>query len=131
MVVDTSAVIAFLWPESDSAVFGDALMAADHCVMSALTFYECRVVLSARFPPPKLMDFELLADTIELRVIPFDEEYAILAHDAYRRLGRGSGHPAQLNFADCAAYAVARALDDTLLFKGKDFALTDVRPALP
>jgi ribonuclease VapC len=130
MVIDTSAIIACLSSESDAPLFHAALMDAEACVMSALTFYECRVVLSARFPAAMLRELDLLMATLDVRVVPFDAEQAILAHDAYRRLGRGTGHPAQLNFADCAAYALARDLDDALLFKADDFTRTDVRAAL-
>jgi len=131
MVIDTSAIIASLTPEPDAVRFNEALLAADNCVMSALSYYESRVVLTVKFHPGKLQQFDRLMAALDMQVLPFDEERAILAHDAYSRLGKGSGHPAQLNFADCAAYALARELADTLLFKGRDFALTDVRPALP
>lgn len=69
----------------------------------------------------------------ELSVIiaPVTAEQARLAREAYRRFGRGSGHPARLNFGDCFAYALAKVLDDPLLFIGNDFIHTDIRPALP
>lgn len=58
------------------------------------------------------------------------EEQAKIARDAYRDDGKGSGHAAQLNFGDCFAYALARATGRKLLFKGQDFALTDIASAL-
>ena len=61
---------------------------------------------------------------------PFDQRQSDLASAAYARYGRGTGHPARLNLADCAAYALATSLGAALLYKGDDFALTDVRPAL-
>jgi ribonuclease VapC len=64
-----------------------------------------------------------------MAIVPFDADQAVLAHDAYLRFGKGF-HPAALNFADCAAYALAKFRDEPLLFKGEDFARTDVRPAL-
>lgn len=60
----------------------------------------------------------------------FNETQASLAFAAYRRYGKGSGHPARLNLGDCAAYALATSLDLPLLFKGEDFSRTDVRQAL-
>jgi ribonuclease VapC len=58
------------------------------------------------------------------------EAQARIAREAYRDYGRGSGHPARLNFGDCFAYAVARVTGETLLFKGDDFFHTDITPAL-
>jgi ribonuclease VapC len=60
-----------------------------------------------------------------------DEAQARIAREAYRDFGKGSGHPAKLNFGDCFAYALAKKLNEPLLFKGDEFAHTDVRPALP
>jgi ribonuclease VapC len=65
-----------------------------------------------------------------IEIEPVDAEQALVAVDAYRRFGRGR-HPARLNFGDTFAYALARQKDLPLLFKGDDFSLTDVRPALP
>lgn len=62
-------------------------------------------------------------------ITPVALEQAELGHDAHRRYGRGTGHPARLNFGDCFAYALAKALGEPLLFKGDDFARTDVTPA--
>ena len=63
-------------------------------------------------------------------VEPFDDDQAGIAFAAYRSYGKGSGHKAQLNLGDCAAYALATSLDLPLLFKGNDFTHTDVRSAL-
>jgi ribonuclease VapC len=65
-----------------------------------------------------------------MRVLAFDANQATMAFDAYLRFGRGSGHPAQLNLGDCAAYALAQSLNLPLLFKGNDFIHTDVNSAL-
>jgi ribonuclease VapC len=61
---------------------------------------------------------------------PVTVEQAVIAREAYRRYGRGTGHPAALNFGDCFAYALAKATGAPLLFKGNDFARTDITPAL-
>jgi ribonuclease VapC len=66
-----------------------------------------------------------------IAVVPFDEPMAEAAFDAFKRYGKGQGHRAQLNIIDCAAYALAKTRDLPLLFKGNDFASTDIRPALP
>lgn len=59
---------------------------------------------------------------------PVTEEQARIAREAYRDFGKGSGHPAQLNFGDCFAYALAKATGEALLFKGGDFTHTDIMP---
>ena len=73
--------------------------------------------------------YELL-ENVGIVVVPFDEEMAEAAFDAFRRFGKGQGHPAQLNIVDCAVYPLAKARSLPLLFKGGDFDRTDVDPAL-
>lgn len=63
-------------------------------------------------------------------IIPIDERQAVLARKAWSRYGKMTNHPAKLNFGDCFAYALAKALDEPLLFKGNDFIHTDVRSAI-
>jgi len=75
--------------------------------------------------------FDELVDTAELQVEPVTHHQARIARDAYRDFGKGSGRKAGLNFGDCFAYALAKSTGEALLFKGDDFAHTDVRPALP
>jgi ribonuclease VapC len=70
---------------------------------------------------------ETMIDT--LTVVPFDSHQLAVARAAHQRYGRGSGHPARLNFGDCFSYALAVTTGEALLFKGNDFALTDVTPA--
>ena len=74
--------------------------------------------------------FDDLLREAGISVEPVTEEQARLAREAYRDFGRGSGHPAKLNFGDCFAYALAKAMDEPLLFKGEDFSRTDVASAL-
>jgi ribonuclease VapC len=130
MVVDTSAFIALVAKEPEEGRIKALLRDARSLSMSAVNLFECRTVLHRRFPPPMLSDFEQTIGELGVRVHPFDTEQAILAFAAYRRYGKGSGHPAQLNLGACAAYALATSLDLPLLFKGEDFPRTDVRPAL-
>jgi ribonuclease VapC len=130
IVVDSSAVIAHLLGEPESAAIQAALDRGSPCLISTVTLLECRVVLMRRFGLASLHELDRLLDLADMRVEPFDAEQSMLAFDAYRRFGRGSGHVAQLNFADCAAYALARSRDAALLFKGDDFRATDIRDAL-
>jgi ribonuclease VapC len=97
--------------------------------MSALNAFECRVVLHVRFGPEAAADFELFLARADIIVEPFDATQAELAFSAYRKYGKGSGHPARLNLGDCAAYALAKSKDRALLFTGDDFGHTDVESA--
>jgi ribonuclease VapC len=130
MVLDTSAVFAALAGEPDGDRYREAMKSATDCHISAVTLYECRVVLGGRGGDPMLAEFDTLLRSAAIQIDTFDQRQAELAHAAYRRFGKGSRHPAQLNFADCAAYALATSLDLPLLFKGSDFGRTDVKPAI-
>jgi ribonuclease VapC len=128
IVVDTSAVIAMLLAEAEAAQYANMLTDASDVRMSAVTDYETRVVLRPR-GSAMIFRYDALLAEIGISIVPFDREQSRLAFDGYRRWGKGV-HPAALNLGDCAAYALARSLDAPLLFKGKDFARTDVRRAL-
>ena len=79
---------------------------------------------------PKLREgFAELIVEAALEIIPVDARQVELAYDGFRRFGKGR-HPAGLNFGDLFAYALARALDEPLLYVGTDFGLTDVRSAV-
>lgn len=129
IVVDSSAIIAILLDESDAAAFLNVLAAATDPRLSAVTNYEIRTVAFSRGRERLLNEYELLFETAGLTIAPFDEQQSMLAFEGFRRWGKGI-HPAGLNFGDCAAYALAKSLDAPLLFKGEDFARTDVRLAL-
>ena len=130
MVIDTSAIVALLTNEPDEATYREAIKESFDCRMSALNVYECRVVLNAKGGEALAMAFDLLLAEAGIEIRPFDADQARLAYEAYRRFGRGSGHPAGLNLGDCAAYALARSLDAQLLYKGEDFRQTDVATAV-
>ena len=130
MIVDPSAVIAVLAQEEDAAVFGAALVDSGSSTMSAACYVECGIVLD-RHPSSKAswnLDQFLLESRIA--IASFTPEQARIARMAYRDFGRGSGHPARLNFGDCFAYALAVESNQPLLYKGDDFGHTDVRSAL-
>ena len=131
MVVDTSAVFAIMAREPDADRYRGALKGQADLFMSAFTVFECRTVIHRRLSPSLLGAYDDFMLKGEVRVVPFDSDHATIAFAAYRRFGKGSGHKAQLNLGDCAAYALATSLDLPLLFKGDDFGRTDVRPALP
>ncbi|HTE39129.1 MAG TPA: type II toxin-antitoxin system VapC family toxin [Reyranella sp.] len=128
IVVDTSAIIALLLGEAEAAQYANLLADAPDVRMSAVTDYEARVVLRPR-GPAMIFRYDALLAEIGVSIVPFDQEQARLAFEGYRHWGKGV-HPAALNLGDCAAYALAKTLDAPLLFKGADFARTDVRRAL-
>ena len=130
MVVDTSAMVAYLRGEPEADRILARIEASGQCIMSAMNVFEARTVLNSRFGIGAAGDVDDFLHRIGFVVLPFDEGQAQAAFDAYRRFGKGSGSPARLNLADCAAYALARTLGMPLLFKGDDFTHTDVPPAL-
>ena len=130
MVLDSSAVIAWLRDEPEAEAIEELLVDAPGSHLSAVTMLECRTVVWGRFGPRMLSDLDQFLRRVDPTVHAFDDAQASLAFAAYRRYGKGTGHKAQLNLCDCAAYALARSLDLPLLFKGQDFAHTDVRSAL-
>ena len=126
MVVDTSALIAILNNEPERASFLEAIKTADRCFMSALSLYETQLVALSRLGEQGLRELTQLIDAFEFSVVPFDRAQADLCAAAYRRFGKGFGSSASLNLCDCAAYTLAQSLNLPLLFKGQDFAATDI-----
>ena len=130
MVIDTSAIIALLLGEPETADFVPAIAAASTRAMSAASYLESAIVILARSGPRALEKLDRLLDDLEIDVVPFGGEHAALAVTAYQRYGKGSGHAADLNFGDCFSYALAKHRDEPLLFKGNDFSRTDLRGAV-
>jgi len=129
MVIDTSALVAILTGEDDAEKFERAITTDLQRFISAATLVELGIVIEARYGEAGGRDLDLLIQKSRIQVVSVDEEQANLAREAYRRFGKGR-HAAALNFGDCFSYALATSKGDTLLFKGKDFALTDVSSAL-
>ncbi|MFT4254239.1 MAG: type II toxin-antitoxin system VapC family toxin [Caulobacter sp.] len=127
IVVDTSALIAIFQREPEAEAFLQAIVRTEKPLVAAPTRLEGYVVAHRRFGAEKAADFEALVADLNLTVVAFDEPLLASARDAYRDYGRG---PHGLNFGDCFSYALAKARDLPLLFKGEDFAATDVKRAL-
>jgi ribonuclease VapC len=127
MIVDTSALIVLLRNEPEADAFTDLLLSADETRISAGTLLETHIVASAHRAGDDLAE---ILELVNAEVVPFDARQADLAVQAFTKFGKGR-HPAALNFGDCFAYALARAFDEPLLFKGNDFSRTDVRVAAP
>lgn len=130
MIIDTSAIIAILRAEPEAYEFAAAIEAARSLHVSAVNFVEAAIVIDGSRDPIASRQFDNFVTEAELRIEPVDEAQARIAREAYRDFGRGSGHPAKLNFGDCFAYALSRTRREPLLFKGRDFTHTDIVPAL-
>lgn len=131
MIVDTSAIVAILLNEPEADHFLQLLGSARPCSMSAGSWIEVAAVLVRRNIDVTEQELRAFADKIELIIAPVTLQQAEIAQSAYIAFGRGTRHPARLNFGDCFAYALAKATGEPLLFKGDDFAHTDVIIALP
>jgi ribonuclease VapC len=129
MIVDTSALIAILFKEAEAADFITAIDAADAIAIAAPTLVEATLVSESRIGPAMRVELDDLVRTMQPEVVPFTSDLAEIARDGWRRFGKGN-HPAGLNLGDCFAYALAKARNEPLLFKGTDFAQTDVKAAI-
>lgn len=129
MIVDTSAVIAILGGEDDRDDFLDALTSSPRTRMAAATYLETAVVVDNLGDPVLSRRLDELLDTLGVEVVDTTPGHALIARHAYRDFGKGTGHPAQLNFGDCFSYALAKEAREPLLYKGEDFGHTDVQPA--
>jgi ribonuclease VapC len=125
MVLDTSAVIAILQDGPERRRFNEAIESAETRSLSTASFVECSMILESRYGADGVRDLDLFIAKAKVILAPVDEDQAHLARRAFQKYGKGR-HPAGLNFGDCFSYALARALDEPLLFKGNDFSQTDV-----
>lgn len=132
MFLDTSAVVAVLAGESEAHVFLDLIAKAGRTITSPHVRLESCIILARNLGlevdvAEQLFDGFLVEAQIE--VVPITDALGRKAVEAFARFGKGRGHPAQLNFGDCLSYACAMAHDTPILFKGDDFARTDLRAA--
>lgn len=130
MIVDTSALVAILRDEADADDYTLALARVDDPRMSAANYLETGIVIDSERDPVASRQVDNLIVRAKIRIEAVTPRHAEIARAAYRDFGRGSGHPAKLNFGDCFAYALAKCLDLPLLFKGNDFVHTDITPAV-
>jgi ribonuclease VapC len=129
MIIDSSALIAILRGEPDASRFAAAIEAAETRRISTANYLEAAIIIDASRDPIASRRFDELVEEADIRIEAATEAHARIARAAYRDFGRGSGHPARLNFGDCFAYALAKASGEKLLFKGEDFAHTDIEAA--
>ncbi|MBV8534517.1 MAG: type II toxin-antitoxin system VapC family toxin [Alphaproteobacteria bacterium] len=125
IVLDSSVLVGIIKGEPDVGALLDVL-AVEECAIGAPTLVETRMWCSVNLAARASRWLEKFVDSGPGVVAPFSREMADHAARAFDRFGRASGHPARLNFGDCLAYGVSSALRAPLLFKGRDFGLTDV-----
>jgi ribonuclease VapC len=130
VIADTSAIIAILKEEDDAALYAQAITTAEARRLSAASYLECGIVLDSQRDPIISRALDEFILEAEFEVQPVTERQARLARLAYADFGKGSGHPAGLNFGDCLSYALAVDLREPLLWKGDDFGHTGVQSAL-
>ena len=129
IVIDTSAVVAIYRQESERDFFAGVITNAERRILPAHAYLEAMMVTSIE--PSARAWIDAFVEQMRLATASIDGAVARLAADAFFRYGKGRGHPARLNFADCLSYAVAKHLDAPLLYKGDDFIHTDIESALP
>ena len=129
MIIDSSAVVAMLRREPEADDFSAAIMAAEPRLLSAASYLEIGIVIDGSRDELASQRVDQLIESLEIEIAPVTASQAKLARAAYRRFGKGSGHPAGLNLGDCFSYALAMEIGAPLLFKGADFAATDVMAA--
>jgi ribonuclease VapC len=125
MIVDSSALVAILLFEPEALRLTTAIAESSVCRLPASCRLEASMIVLARRDQDGLRDLDLYIARSRMAVAPFSESQAGLAREAFRRYGKGR-HPAQLNFGDCMAYALAKETGEELLFKGTDFGQTDI-----
>lgn len=128
IALDTSAVVAILLAEPEKSQFLDMIDQADRCIVSAVSRVEMSLVLEGRNGDIGKLELDNFFRVSGAEIVAVTLQQVDLAIDAFRRFGRGR-HKAGLNMGDCFSYALAKALDVPLLFKGDDFARTDLKVA--
>ncbi len=129
MIVDSSAMIAILTDEPDGPAMSQALDEPRIVRLSSASYLETVIVLDKHGDVVLSAKLDELIEDSNIVIEPVTVEQAKIARQAYRDFGKGSGHPAGLNFGDCFSYALARDKREPMLWKGDDFGHTDLRPA--
>jgi ribonuclease VapC len=130
MIVDTSAIVAILRREPEAASFQKLIAIASEAKLSAASYLEACIVITGGKDDLTNSQVDEIIVILGIEIIAFTLSQAKIARTAYAQYGKGSGHLAKLNFGDCFAYALAKERGEPLLFKGNDFAQTDITSAL-
>ena len=133
MIVDTSAILAIFFQEEEEELFSTAIANCtvknvSTCRMSTSNLLESYIVVESRDGNMAGDELDVMLKVLKIKFEPVDDEQVRVAHEAWRRFGKGN-HPASLNYGDCFAYALSKTTKEPLLFKGNDFAQTDIEAA--
>jgi ribonuclease VapC len=129
VILDSSAIVAVLRAEKDAPEYAKAVESAARCRISAVNYVEAAVVIDSSRDPVASRRFDDFFRASRITVEAVTPKQAELARQAYHDFGKGR-HKAGLNFGDCFAYALAKEMDEPLLFKGQDFRHTDIEAAI-
>ncbi len=130
MIIDTSVIVAILRNEPESNIYSEAIAGASKTLIITPTYLEAAMVLSSKTSEAAIQRLDAFLRQLGTKIIPYTEEMAIVAARAFLTYGKGQQHPAQLNFGDCMVYSASKVEAMPLLFKGDDFAHTDVERVL-
>ncbi len=130
MIIDSSVLVSIIGDEDDAAILLAKMQDSDEPIrLSAANYIEAAIVLDGERFGRQGYRLDELIQELQIEIAPVTEKHAKIARQAYQDFGKGSGHPARLNFGDCLAYALAAEQGDQLLFKGDDFSHTGIRRA--
>jgi ribonuclease VapC len=129
MVIDSSALVAILKNEPEAEMFAKVINDAETCMMSVANVLEASLVMQSRHHDDGEFKLDVFLKDSAIEIVPFTQDQLDIARRAFRKYGKGR-HPAGLNFGDCIAYALAKDMDEPLLFKGGDFSKTDIISAV-
>jgi ribonuclease VapC len=130
IAIDTSAILAIVFGEPERERFAEIVEQSDKILISTVSVVEAKMVVHGRRGMRGVIMVQDMIDLPQFEITPPTEEDMEVAFTAFLAFGKGSGHPAALNFGDVFVYALAKVRDLPLLFKGKDFAETDLRPVV-
>ena len=126
MVIDSSALVAFLLREADAERFARAIAADSRRLISVFNWLETAIVIEAKNGEAGARELDLLLHRSQIEIVAMNPDQSDIARTAWRVYGKGN-HPAGLNIGDCCAYALAQYSGEPLLFKGEDFSQTDIQ----
>jgi ribonuclease VapC len=129
MVIDTSAIVAILFGEAEAEAFAETIEATPVRLMSVASALEATIVIESELGAEGGRELDALLQTIRISIEPVTTQQLAAARHAFRNFGKGR-HPAALNFGDCFSYGLSKSTGEPLLFKGQDFAQTDIDHAL-
>ena len=130
MIIDSSVIVAIVKDEPEAPTFEQIMQDTDQALrISAANWFEASIVADGMRVAELSLRFDRIVERANLEIVAVTPEHMLIARDAYRAYGKGSGHKAQLNFGDCFAYALAAQTGEPLLFKGNDVSETDIAAA--